>query len=45
MGNKYHQEVDCNIAKHGAQGPAQSEGLATEPEDLNNNRGDREGVC
>lgn len=45
MGNEYHQKVNRNIAKYGFQDPSQSEGLASELYDPENNGDDCDGVC
>ena len=45
MGNEYHHKVNRHIAKHDARDLAQAESLAPEPDDVENNRDDRNGVC
>ena len=44
MGNEYDQKVNGNIAKYGVKDLAQSEGLTTELDDVNNDCGNRDGV-
>jgi len=36
MGKEYHEKINRNIAKYGVKDPAQSESLASELDDVNN---------
>jgi len=44
MGKEYHRKVNRHITKYGAKDPAQSGSLASEPDDVNNDRGNRDGI-
>jgi len=44
MGEEYDDKVNRDIAKYGVKDPAQSESLASEPDDVENNRDNRNGV-
>ena len=44
MGKEYHEKVNRDIAKYGVKDPAQSESFASEPDNVINNRNNRDGI-